>query len=57
MAPGDDTDSGVESLSSSNMSLATSGSKDITSEKARRSELEDDIDDEVRTIDICIVGV
>jgi hypothetical protein len=46
MAPGDDTDSGLESLSASNKSLATSSRKDS---KDMKSEVEDDIDDEVRT--------
>jgi hypothetical protein len=44
MAPGDDTDSGLESLSSSNKSLATADRKDS---KDMRSEIDDDIDDEV----------
>lgn len=45
MAPGDETDSGLESLSSSNKSLATADRKDS---KDMRSEIDDDdIDDEV----------
>ncbi|XP_023707859.1 mitochondrial import receptor subunit TOM22 homolog isoform X1 [Cryptotermes secundus] len=43
MAPGDDTDSGLESLSASNKSLATSSRKDS---KDMKSEVEDDIEDE-----------
>jgi hypothetical protein len=47
MAPGDDTDSGLESLSASNKSLATSSRKDS---KDMKSEVEDDnIEDEVTT--------
>jgi len=45
MAPGDETDSGLESLSSSNKSLATADRKDS---KDMRAEIDDDdIDDEV----------
>jgi hypothetical protein len=45
MAPGDEPDSGVESLSSSNKSLAIADGKDS---KDMRSEIDDeDIDDEV----------
>jgi len=45
MAPGDETDSGLESLSSSNKSLATADRKDS---KVMRAEIDDDdIDDEV----------
>lgn len=45
MARGDETDSGLESLSSSNKSLATADRKDS---KDMRSEIDDDdIDDEV----------
>jgi import receptor subunit TOM22 len=44
MAPGDETDSGLESLSSSNKSLATADRKDS---KVMRAEIDDDdIDDE-----------
>lgn len=46
MAPGDDTDSGLESLSASNKSLATSCRKDS---KDMKSEVEEDIEDEVTT--------
>jgi hypothetical protein len=45
MAPGEEADSGVESLSSSNKSLAPADRKDS---KEMRSEIDDDdIDDEV----------
>lgn len=44
MAPGDETDSGLESLSSSNKSLATADRKDS---KDMRSEIDDDDIDEV----------
>jgi hypothetical protein len=47
MAPGDDTDSGLESLSASNKSLATSSRKDS---KDMKSEVEDDVEDEVTTV-------
>jgi hypothetical protein len=46
MAPGDNTDSGIESLSSSNKSLATTGSKEMEHEE---------IDDEVRTVILHVV--
>jgi hypothetical protein len=46
MAPGDNIDSGIESLSSSNKSLATTGSKEMEHEE---------IDDEVRTTIIHVV--
>lgn len=45
MAPAEEADSGLESLSSSNKSLATADAKDS---KDMRSEIDDDdIDDEV----------
>jgi hypothetical protein len=44
MAPGDDTDSGLESLSASNKSLAASSTKDS---KDMKSEVADDVEDEV----------
>jgi hypothetical protein len=48
MAPGDDTDSGLGSLSSSNKSLATADRKD---NKDMRAEIDDDdIDDEVGAV-------
>lgn len=43
MAPGDETDSGMESLSSSNKSLVTADTKDS---KDMRAEIDDDVDDE-----------
>lgn len=46
MAPGDNTDSGIESLSSSNKSLATTGNKEMEPEE---------IDDEVRTVIVYVV--
>jgi hypothetical protein len=47
MAPGDETDSGMESLSSSNKSLVTADTKDS---KDMRAEIDDDVDDEVGAV-------